>query len=155
MKDFAEIIENTQKQLLIFSGNLSFTNLKTENKDFSQIFDTLIKRDVSIKVISRIDIAGRDNIEQVLALNHKHGKECIEIHHREQPLRAIISDNKIFRIKEIKLPTGKEHELEKKLFIYYTISDPEWINWITKIFWKMFSASIDANKRITEIKKLK
>ena len=58
-------------------------------------------------------------------------------------------------IKEIKEPTGKVHELNKRIFIFYSIKDREWCDWLSKIFWKMFSSSIDAKKRIEEMHRLK
>jgi hypothetical protein len=153
-----ELVNNlraTQKQLIILSGNLSFTNLKNKSFDMFEELDRLVKRGVSIKIISRVDIAGLDNIERVLQLNQKYGKELIEIRHREQPIRAFIFDGKSFRIKEIREPTGKIKELDKKIFIFYTITDKAWVNWLTRLFWKMFSGSILAERRIVELKKLK
>lgn len=155
LKELAELLEKAEKQVLIFSGNLSFINLKNKNFNMIQILDNLVKKGVSIKIICRTDIAGLENIEKVLSLNFKYGKEMIEIRHREHPIRAFIIDNKILRIKEIKEPTGKIHELDKKIFIFYTIKDRDWTAWISKIFWKMFSNSIDARKRIEELKKLR
>ena len=58
-------------------------------------------------------------------------------------------------MKEIKRPTGREKELNKKIFIFYNIRDKDWIEWISKIFWKMFSGSIDANRRLEEMEFLK
>ena len=155
LKEFAEILSSAQKQLLIFSGNLSFVNLKNKKFDMMKILEDLVKRGIIIKIICRVDIAGRENIEKVLSLNFKYGKEKIEIRHREHPLRAFIVDSKVFRIKEIKEPTGKIKELDKKVFIFYTIRDKEWAEWISKIFWKMFSGAVGAGKRIEELKKLK
>ena len=57
-------------------------------------------------------------------------------------------------MKEIKEPTGKIHELDKKIFLSYIIRDREWVEWLSKIFWKMFNSSIDANKRLQELQKL-
>ena len=101
-----------------------------------------------------MDIAGIENVEKVLSLNFKNKKEFIEIRHREQPLRAFIIDNKIFRIKEVLEPVGKNKELKKKISIYYTIKDKEWAEWLSKIFFKMFNQSVDANKRINELNKI-
>jgi hypothetical protein len=96
----------------------------------------------------------RENIEKILSLNFKYGKEIIEIRHREQPLRAIIIDKKMFRMKEINDPTGKANELNKKIFVFYNIKDKEWTEWISRIFWRIFSSSINAGKRLEEMKKL-
>jgi hypothetical protein len=157
-KTTIELVQNlreTKNQLIIFSGNLSFINLRNKSFDMFDELERLVKKGVSIKIISRVDIVGLDNIERVLSLNQKYGKELIEIRHREQPLRAFIFDNKSFRLKEIKEPTGKVKELDKKIFIFYTITDRKWVEWLTRLFWKMFSGSILAERRIEELKKLK
>jgi len=155
LEQFADVMRTAKKQLLIFSGNLSFSNLKNKKIDLYKIMEELVKKGISIKIICRIDMAGLENIERVLSLNFKYGKELVEIHHKEQPLRAVISDNKSMIIKEIKEPTGKVHELNKRIFIFYSIKDREWCDWLSKIFWKMFSSSIDAKKRIEEMHRLK
>jgi hypothetical protein len=66
----------------------------------------------------------------------------------------MISDGRTFRIKEIKEPTGRQNELSKKTFVFYNINDKEWSAWLSRIFWKMFSSSIDAGKRIKELRSL-
>ncbi|MBU3912717.1 MAG: hypothetical protein KKE50_01345 [Nanoarchaeota archaeon] len=155
LEDLGDLLLQAKKQLLIFSGNLSFINFKDKKIDAFKILEQLVKRGVSMKVICRVDLAGKENIEKILSLNFKYGKELVEIHHREQPLRAIIVDNKIFNIKEIKEPTGREYELKKKIYIFYTIKDKDWVDWLSKIFWKMFSESVDVRKRLEEMNKLK
>ena len=155
LEQFSDVMRSTKKQLLIFSGNLSFSNLKNKDIDLFKMMEELVKKNISIKIICRIDMAGLENIERVLSLNFKYGKELIEIHHKEQPLRAVIADNRLMTIKEIKEPTGKMHELNKRMFIFYNIKDKEWCEWLSRIFWKMFSSSIDANKRIEEMHKVK
>ncbi len=155
LEDLRNFLLQAKRQILIFSGNLSFINLKNRKIDILQVFGDLIKKGVNIKILCRVDIQGKENMERMLSLNFKHGKENIEIRNREQPLRAIIADNKILRMKEIKEPTGKEHELEKKAFIFYTINDKEWSEWLSRIFWKMFSASIGSQKRLEEINRLR
>lgn len=155
LNELGEILAKTKKQLLIFSGNLSFINLKNNNFDMMKILDDFVKKGINIKILCRIDLTGKNNIEKVLSLNFKYGKQMIEIRHKEHPLRAFVIDNEIIRIKEVKEPTGKIDELDKKIFIFYTIKDREWAEWLSKIFWKMFSSSVDANKRIEEMKKIK
>lgn len=150
LKEFLDFIANTKKQLLVFSGNLSFMNLT----GVPEVFEDLIKRGVSIKVVSRVDLAGRANVERILSFNFKHGKDLVEIRHKEQPIRAVISDNRAFRIKEIKEPTGKSGELSKRMLIFYTVRDVSWSDWLSRIFWKLFSSSIDANKRLDEMKRM-
>lgn len=151
----SNILMQAEKQVIIFSGNLSFINFKKGNKTILSIFDQLVKKGIKIKVLCRVDLNGRKNIENLLSLNNKYGKEMIEIHHRYQPLRATIIDNKLFDIKEIKEPTGQIHELDKRLFIFYNIRDKEWVEWLTNIFWKLFGSSINSSIRLEEMNKIK
>jgi len=154
LEELADILKKTQKQLLIFSGNLSFLNLENKTINLFEIIENLVKKGVSIKVICRVDLEGINNIEKLRGLNFKYGKELVEIHHNEHPIRAFVIDKNILRIKEIKEPTGKMNELDEKIFIFYTIKDKEWVDWIAKIFWNLFSNSIGAKRRIEELKKL-
>lgn len=155
LSELKEYLEKSEKQILSFSGNLSWINLKDKNTKIFSVIENLVKKRISIKILSRVDLASIKNIEKILSLNFKYGKELIEIRHIEQPLRSFIIDKKIARIKEIKEPTGKIHELNKKVFIFYTLKDKEWIEWLSRIFWKQFSNSIDAKKRIEELKNLR
>ncbi|MGV8151133.1 MAG: hypothetical protein ACP5NV_05375 [Candidatus Woesearchaeota archaeon] len=155
LKEFADILSSTKKELIIFSGNLSFINLRHKNVDLYSVMDNLVKRGVRIRIICRTDFSGAENIERMLALNFKYGKDAIEIRHREQPLRANIIDGKLIRIKEIRKSTGKIRELNTQIFIFYTIRDSEWASWLSRVFWKMFSSSIDARKRLDELKKIR
>ncbi len=154
LKELVYLLRNTKKELISFSGNLSYINLKYNSIDLFKEIEDLVKREVKIKVLCRVDFAGRENIEKMLSLNYKYGKELIEIRHFEHPLRAFIFDKKVLRIKEIKEPTGKINELNKKIFIFYTIKDKEWVEWAYKIFQNMFNHSISAQKRLNEIKKV-
>lgn len=147
-----DFFSQTKKQLLIFSGNLSWINLKNKDVDIHFCIENLMKKNIPINVISKVDITSTENIQKLLNLNFKYGKELIKIRHREQPLRAIISDNRVARIKEIKEPTGKINELNKKVFIFYMIKDKEWVEWLSRVFWSLYSKSIDSNKRIEQIK---
>lgn len=154
LAEFRALLSSAERQLLLFSGNLSFINLQKKEQDMLDVFDALVKKGVSIKILCRVDIEGRENVERLLSLNFKHGKESIEIHHAEQPLRGAVIDGKLLRLKEVKEPTGKARELNRRLFIYYTMRDKEWLEWVTRLFWKMFSASLDARRRLEEIKRI-
>jgi hypothetical protein len=144
-----------ENQMLLFSGNLSFAFYKDKKIDIFNVFEELVKRGVSIKVVCRVDPTGEENIRKLLALNYKYGKELIEIRHREQPLRLTIIDKKLFNMKDVFRPTGRDYELKINTFGFYTVYNQEWLEWITKIFWKMFSHSIDAQKRLEQWGKLK
>lgn len=149
-----ELLKSTKKQLLLFSGNLSWINLKNKEIDFVKSLESLVERGVKIKVICDVNLTGKENIEKLLQINFKNNCEAIEIKHKKQPLRAIVFDDKKFRIKEVIEPTEKINELNKKTFIFYTFNDKEWVEWIIKIFYKMFNQGISAKKRLSELDKL-
>jgi len=155
LKEFSELMLKAKKQILFFSGNLSFINFDDKKTNIFKTLEELIKKNISIKVICRVDLSGKENVEKLLSLNFKHGKELIEIHHREQPLRATIIDNELINLKEIEEPTRRKNETSEKTFIFYTIKNKEWIEWLSKIFWKMFNSSIDSKKRLEEINKIR
>ncbi|NCN86545.1 hypothetical protein GW932_01825 [archaeon] len=154
LQELIQILKETKKELKLFSGNLSWINLKKGEIDLFNTLEELVKRGVKVKVLCRINLEGIENIKKVLDLNYKYGKELIEIRHREHPIRAFVIDNNSSRLKEIKEPTGKIKELDKKKFIFYTIRDKEWTEWLGKIFTKMFNTSIGSDKRLTELGKL-
>jgi hypothetical protein len=154
LKELDELIKETKKQLILFSGNLSWLNLKDKEINFLDSIEELIKKGVQVKVICDVNLTGKENIEKMLSLNFKTNKEAIEIRHKKQPLRAIIFDDKKFRIKEVLEPTGKINELNKKTFIFYTIKDKEWTDWLTKVFYKMFNQGTSAKKRLEELNKI-
>ncbi len=154
IKEFNKLLLTAKKQILFFSGNLSFINIKDKKKDILTTFEKLASKKIQIKIICRVDLAGKDNIERVLSLNFKHGKNLIEIRHDAHPIRGCIIDGKFIRLKEVKEPTGKIKELNKKIFIFYNIHDKSWAEWLSRIFWKKFSNSIDANKRLEHLKQI-
>jgi hypothetical protein len=153
--DYVNLLSSAKKQILIFSGNLSFINIRDKKLDLFHIFENLVEKGVNVKIICRVDLVGKENIERALSLNNKYGKELIEIRHDEHPIRAVIVDSNIIRMKEVKEPTGKINELNKRAFIYYTIRDKDWVAWLSRIFWKKFSNSIDSHKRLEELNKIK
>jgi hypothetical protein len=154
-REFSEILLSAQKQILFFSGNLSFINLKDRKKDLLNVFEELSRRGVVTKVLCRVDLAGKENIERLLSINSKQGKELIEVRHDCHPIRGFVLDGKLIRLKEVKEPTGKINELNSKKFIFYTISDKPWADWLSRVFWKKFSNSMDANRRLEQLNRIK
>ncbi len=152
--EFAKVLENATKQILFFSGNLSFINFKDKTTNIFEILETLVKNGISIKVLCNVDFHGLKNIKKLLALNYKYGVSLIEIKHREQPLRATIVDDKLINLKDFRDKTLRKKEFKEKLFIFYEISNKDWIKWLTRIFWSIFNKSISAEKRIEELDKI-
>jgi len=155
IREFVNLLEKSESQLLSFSGNLSYINLSFNGRKIKDILMELAKKKISIKILCRVDIPAIKNIEEVLAINEKLGRQAIEIRHFEHPLRALIIDTRIARLKEILDPDDyKRGELDKKTFIFYKIYDKEWIEWMQKVFWNLFRTAMPAEKRIEEIKKI-
>ena len=151
-QDIVSLIRGAKEQIFIFSGNLSWANAVQGKVKVLDVLEEAAKRKVAIKILTRVDIASMSNIEKVLPINEKFGREAVEVRHCEQPLRCIIIDNKIARLKEIKDPANyKKGELAKKTFIFYEIYDTEWLEWLKKVFWSLFRPAMPASKRIEEI----
>lgn len=148
------ILRSCNKELLIFSGNLSWANIKQDNTEIIKVMEELARNNVQIKIVANVDLNSLYNVKKILSINNKLGKEIIEIRHRKQPLRAFIVDNKIARFKEIKSLDEYKKGTKKKTFIFYEIFDQEWIEWLQKVFWNFFRAAIDAKKRIKDIESI-
>ncbi len=153
LDDFVRFLRQAQKQILFFSGNLTFSNLSYHDKKIKEILEELARRNVSIKVLTRVDLAGLDNIKNLLAINERLGKKIIEIRHCYQPLRTTIIDNKEIRFKEtLKKEDYAGDELKETTHLLYEVHDKEWIDWLQKVFWNLFSSSISAEERIKHLK---
>jgi hypothetical protein len=152
VEEFIMLLRSAKSQILFFSGNLSFINLRK----VLEVLKEIAERGVLIKIMARVEIAGISNITKLLRLNDEIGKTIFEIRHCCQPLRATIVDGGVARMKEVKLPENyKRGELDKKTFIFYEIYDAEWVEWLQKVFWNLFRASISAEKRINDLKSIK
>ena len=51
LSDFTEFLNKAEKQVLFFSGNLSFVNYKDKKNDVFKVLENLVKRGISIKII--------------------------------------------------------------------------------------------------------
>jgi hypothetical protein len=155
-EDFVNFLRSAKKQVLFFSGNLTFSNLSVHDKKIREIIEELCKRNVSVKILTRVELAGLDNIKNVLAINDRLGRQAVEVRHCFQPLRTTIVDNKEARTKEVyKKEDFEEGELKETVHLLYEIYDKEWIDWLQKVFWNLFSSSVSAETRIRQFEKLK
>jgi hypothetical protein len=115
--------------------------------------EDLARRKVSSKILTRVELAGIKNVEEVLSINKRVGHDEVEIRHCYQPLRITIIDDKVATMKEILDPKNySKGELRQKTHILYYVYDQNWIEWLQKVFWSLFRGSIDAKKRIDEMK---
>lgn len=151
-QDLVGSLLSAQQQVLVFSGNLSWANLVQGKRKLSDVFAELAARNISLKFIADINIDSIDNAKKINVINTMAGKDRIEIRHCEQPLRAFVIDDKVVKLKEIKDPSEKGR---KKTYIFYEVYDPEWIDWIRKVFWHFFASGIPLKKRIEDLKTVK
>ena len=153
LKDFVDRLKGAERQILFLSGNLTFSNSKYHDKKIRDILEDLGRKKISSKILTRVELAGINNIQNVLSINKRIGYDAVEVRHCYQPLRTTIIDDKEAVFKEILDPKNYEKgELKHKLFILYYIYDENWIEWLQKVFWYLFRSSIDAKKRIEELK---
>lgn len=151
---FADSLRSADKQILFFSGNMTFSRMSSHDQNIRKILEDLGEKKVLSKILTRVEVPGIENIKNVLAINNRLGFNAIEIRHCYHPLRATIVDNRIATMKEILDPGDyAAGELKQKLIFIYTIYDEYWIEWMQKIFWDLFRKSIDAGKRLDEFKK--
>ena len=154
-KDFIDHIKQAEKQVLFFSGNLTFTNYSHQGKTVRDVLEELGKRKVLVKILSRVEIAGINNVNSTLSINNRIGFDAIELRHCYQPLRASIIDDKVAVLKEVLDPRNYAgDELKHETYILYYIYDKDWIDWLQKVFWHFFRSSVDAKKRIEELRLL-
>ncbi len=154
-QDLIGFLRQASKQVFVFSGNLSWINACQGKTQMMDIIRELAKRNISIKIITRVSVVGAENSKKLLTINKEVGREAIEIRHRYHPLRGIIIDNKIIKLREKRNPEYyKKGELQKKIEIFYDIYDKDWVEWLQKVFWKLFSTAMSAEKRLKEIEKV-
>lgn len=140
-------VSGGEKQVLIFSGDLSWAEAKQGNEKLLKSFENLISKNVPIKILANVDLNSIKNVKRIIELNHKYGRDLIDVRHCQQPLRAFIIDDHLARIKE-KYFLKKT---AKNTYLFYSISDEDWVNWLQKIFWHFFSTAISAEKRIKDL----
>jgi hypothetical protein len=146
-------LRSAQKQVLIFSGNFSWAHLEQDGVRALEVLGELAKRGVVVKIICDVDLFAFKNAEAVLALNKRLGNVSVEMRHCKQPLRAFVIDHTLVRFKDYKTESkGKINR--RRTFVFYTIYDHEWIEWIEKVFWHLFSSAISAETRMKELKSI-
>lgn len=151
-QNISGVLKEAQGEILFFSGNLSWANLRQGKKKIIDVFKKLAKRDVNLKFLTRVDITSIKNVNKVLSINNGLRKERIFVRHCEQPLRAFIVDNKLSQFKEIRDPKDYEkEELNKKTYVFYEIYEKEWVEWLRDVFYKLYRSAIPAEDRLKNL----
>lgn len=148
-------IEQSETEILIFAGNLSFIHLNHNNKPILDYFKEAVKRNVTIKIISNLNLIDLENIEELLSLNLEFTHPKVEIKHEITPIRGYIFDEKITRFGEIITSNKKQNQMQSNIAIYYEITDSLWSSWVSKMFYQKFRKSIPSSKRIDNLRSLK
>lgn len=147
-----DLLLTAKEQVLVFTGNCSFVNLAEHGKPMASIVQELAQRGVTVKVLSRVDIASVTNLQKLFAINYGLGKDLIEVHHAEQPLRGFIIDDKVVRLKEELSPARyRSGELDQDTVLLYEIYDPAWVKWMQNVFWALFRTSLSGQKRLEDL----
>jgi hypothetical protein len=148
LENIITYFENTNREILIFVGNLRFLNFKIKQKTILQHLENCVKRGVSIKIITNVNIIDKENVSNLLSLNIGLAQPLVVIKHAIFPLRCYIFDDSVVRFSETVTGDGRLGHPKIKIACYYELRDTEWILWLQKIFWKEFQKSIPANMRI-------
>ena len=154
-QDLVGSLRKAKRQVLIFSGNLSWANLIQGREKLIDVFAELADKGIHIKILTKVDITSIENVSKVLGINAHTGKDMIEVRHCEQPLRAFSVDNKFVKLKEIKDPKDYGSCKRKKTYIFYEIRDEPWLEWLQKVFWRFFASSIPAKRRVEDLRTVK
>ncbi|MBT3297344.1 hypothetical protein HN385_00310 [archaeon] len=154
-QDLIKHLKNCDRTLYVFSGNLSWINVKENGILMLDVLEKMVKRGIKIKVLCRIDAASIRNIHKLKSLDHKHNTDLIEVRHQRHPLRGFIFDDTMLRLKEeIRLGRYKKGEIDNNLRIFYDIHENEWINWLKNIFYYSFNSAMDLASYEEMIKKV-
>jgi hypothetical protein len=152
-EDLSLFLNKATTSLLMFSGDLSWVDLKSKKESILDTIESLAREKVVIKIIARVDRETKARIEKLMNINHRLGHDWIEIRHEERPLRCFIVDGKLVRLKEPAFAPAKAG-LKKAGTYFYQIHDASWVGWLERVFWSMFRSSIPADKRLQVLDKI-
>jgi len=151
-KNLTELLAQAREQVLIFTGNCSFINLVQNDKPMLELVKELVQRGVTIKVLSRVDMASIKNLQKMLEVNYALGEDAIEIRHAEQPLRGFVVDDKIVRLKEELDPSRyRAGELDGDAVLLYEFYDAAWVKWVQNVFWALYRTALSGQKRLEDL----
>ncbi len=147
-------LESCERQLLVFSGNLSVLKAHAGGTSVADVLARLVGRGVTLRILTRVSFGGLSNLAPVHALGKKH-PERVEIRHAEQPLRGFLIDGSYARFTdEEHASTYRAGELEEDLRITYAVRDPSWVQWLSRVFWNLYRPAMDAKRRQEELERL-
>jgi len=121
-------------------------------KDQLDVIEEKTKQGVEVFILTRADVTNKKIILDLLEINKKGYKGKIEIRYSFQPLRCTLIDDKVFYLKEGFSKYSEDDNdagwsWTKGEYIY-TITDKDWIDWMTNVFWHIWRGSIDVKQRL-------
>ena len=149
VNDMLSRFGQAKKRILFFSGNLSFFDIGGKGREVFDLIESKIKSGVEVFVLTRADVSNNQLIEDLLQINKKGHSGKIEIRYAQQPLRCSVIDDNIFYIKESfsQFAQDSSSGLLRGEYVYI-ITDSEWVDWLTKVFWHIWAGAINATERL-------
>jgi len=147
--DILEKLREAQDEIKFFSGDFSWSNVTQSGDSALEVFEQLASDGVTIRFIGRVDVESITNTDQLLQINTQLDDDRISVRHTEQPLRAVIIDGEEAQLKEVRdSGTGQATHL------FYNIEDPEWVQWLDRVFWKLYRGGIPADRRLEDLQSI-
>ena len=154
--DFKNLLLSVKKDIFIFSGNLTFSEMNYKNEKILEVIKGLAIKGINFKILTRVEFGIIEEILDLLAINKELGRTAIEIRHCYHPLRCTIIDDKVATLKETEISTSHyDNKPQDNINILFSIYDEEWVAWLKKIFWDLFRTAIPCEKRLEELNILK
>jgi hypothetical protein len=156
--DVISEMKKAEKEVLIFSRNLSWATMSQKDRDFTELFKELGEKGVDIRFIGRVDVGSMENAEELLSLNQEIGRNAVNVRHSNHSVRGFIVDEKIAQlseVRELEEEYVRKRDPELTTYLFYYIEDKDWVEWLKKCFWKLNNTSLDGEERIKDLKTIK
>lgn len=147
--DILEKLREAQDEIKFFSGDLSWSQVHQQGEQALDVFEELASDGITVRFIGRVDIESITNTDQLLQINSQLSEDRISVRHTEQPLRAVIIDGEEAQLKEVR-DSGSTHDTH----LFYNIEDPEWVQWLDRVFWKLYRGGIPADRRLEDLQSI-
>lgn len=147
--DILEKLREAQDEIKFFSGDFSWSNVHQSGDSALDVFEELASDGVTIRFIGRVDVESMTNTDQLLQINGQLSEDRISVRHTEQPLRAVIIDGEEAQLKEV-----REQDTAGTTHLFYNIEDPEWVQWLDRVFWKLYRGGIPADRRLEDLQSI-
>ena len=150
----ASFFRQAQHEVFIFSGNLSFLNVQEGGKCVTDLLEELLERGITLRILCKVDVESLGNLHPLDRLLKKYPKQ-VDVRHRLHPLRGVLIDRTIARLKAEKARSDfKARELKQDIRLFYEITDPDWVDWLQNVFWHLYRHGIDYKARLRLIEKI-